>query len=146
MTDKTEWLAWACLDWTGVQVWTGEWLRSSHSPSIVESGHLGRSSSHFSQAAASFGRLGATGWGELTEPLDQQPSGIGSSLTGHKAPSSYQSPSWEEVFFFPCTPCWRGTGGRDWGLGGRLGPGLRLGTTQSMYFSTVLFCLQATWI
>lgn len=121
MTDKTEWLAWACLDWTGVQVWTGEWLRSSHSPSIVESGHLGRSSSHFSQAAASFGRLGATGWGELTEPLDQQPSGIGSSLTGHKGPSSYQSPSWEEVFFFwHALPAW------DWRA--RLGTGRATGT------------------
>lgn len=73
MTDKTEWLAWACLGWTGVEIWTGEWLRSSHSPSIVESGHSSRSSSQFLQAAASFRRLGATGWGELTEPLDQQP-------------------------------------------------------------------------
>lgn len=73
MTDKTEWLAWACQGWAGVGIWTGEWLRSSHSPSIVESGHSSRSSSQFLQAAASFRRLGATGWGELTEPLDQQP-------------------------------------------------------------------------
>lgn len=39
MTDKTEWLDWARLGWTGVENCTGEWLRRSHSPSNVESGH-----------------------------------------------------------------------------------------------------------
>lgn len=99
MTDKTEWLDWARLDWTGVKIWTGEWLARSHSPSIVKSGHSSSFLLRLLVLMVWYDRMG----GGLRSPLISTV-GIGSSLTG---PSSYQSPSWEEVFARPA-----------WGLAG----------------------------
>lgn len=68
MTDKTEWLDWACLDWTGVEKWTGEWPRSSHSPSIVESGQ----SSNFLAICCVVWLFWVPPDGGTTGPLDQR--------------------------------------------------------------------------
>lgn len=110
MTDKTEWLDWACLDWTGVGKWTGEWPRSSHSPSIVESGH---SSSFFAICCVVWLFLGATGWGELRSPLI--------STAGHwLEPDRPQGPVVlsESILGRSFPHALRGTGGRDWDWAG----------------------------
>lgn len=101
MTDKTEWLAWARgrLDTggAGVELWTGEWLGRSHSPSNVESGQ----SRQLFLASSSSGATGWGGGGSLWSPLI---STVGHWLeSGLTGPSSYQNPSWEEVFC--CMSC-----------------------------------------
>jgi hypothetical protein len=66
MTDKTEWLDWACLGQTGVTHWTSEWLGQLSG--------LRRSSSFFLRflSCHSQKKKKVPPDGETTEPPDQQ--------------------------------------------------------------------------
>lgn len=86
MTDKREWLDWACLDWTGVGKRTGEWPRSSHPPSSVESGQASRSSSFFLQSAAPCGQSGCHRMGGTTQLRSPLISGAGHWLEPDRPP------------------------------------------------------------
>lgn len=68
MTDKTEWLDWACLDWTGVEKWN---RRMAAQLPLAEHRRVGPVEQLLRNLLRRLAALGATGWGETTEPPDQ---------------------------------------------------------------------------
>lgn len=128
MTDKTEWLDWACLGWTGVTDWTGEWLRSFPLAQHRRVGPVeqdGQVEQLFLARRLHLLRVGATRWGDYGAPW--------SATAGHWLESDRpqcvavlsESILGRSFFslFLSARPTWDWTGAGDWGPGVRPGGG-----------------------